>query len=612
MRRRNNWDNLTRPSQDEAPWGSDDAPVFIVLGQSNSYGHNTELPASEHITTGLKNVFTLSQAELYNTTFTSVSWKALTTFGDANIGTPVGSLMGNQNHPVNAANRFARLWQDHVTSGNQLLLPDLYVILMGWGSQGMSLEGTSGNNRWSPDRSETDVESLYPRALKTLRLAMNSLRAQGKNPRIIAIQWNQWETDTTTLSSAKASAMNFTRIITGINDALGTQDVPWRLFYPLASVCNLTNTSLVLKAINSVIAASPHHRTLIDTRTFPQYTGIAPNYGVFGTDGIHYHAATHCWFAQQEWDNVLAGYKGLQLPHISNSIDQYWLNKQVSSVISLPPTMVTSWYPNRSCEGPWLSATSLQLGLLFKNTNSISSAWDVVNVGGKKAFKPVTVSNSSTGGQCLAIASSMPVDAKYGYFQLDLFCNPFPEITLCFFAKVLPTGSYQNIGYGYMAIQLSGAYKGKPQWMPANVTSGAAEKTATPYVMVWDLSSPDIKSMHFSSKTPGGIYSGSPSMGYQYEGETLVPRWPTNSWSRWRIGLLAEENGTLDIEWYNTHTQQWEIVLQQKNMNAIMTGHLDSGQCGVMFGMSSTAKTIEDQNKLYSVAFKDIEFISLD
>ncbi|WP_261433423.1 hypothetical protein [Serratia quinivorans] len=32
-----------------AAWGPNDAPVFIVLGQSNSYGHNTLLSASEQI-----------------------------------------------------------------------------------------------------------------------------------------------------------------------------------------------------------------------------------------------------------------------------------------------------------------------------------------------------------------------------------------------------------------------------------------------------------------------------------------------------------------------------------------------------------------------------------
>ncbi|WP_416776024.1 hypothetical protein ACNFJN_12840 [Xenorhabdus budapestensis] len=114
-----------------SPWKVNDAPLLIVLGQSNSYGHGTQLSSDEAITQGLENVFTLSLPEVYSVNFPTIHWTGLTSFGHANIGAPSGLPRGNQDHPVNLANRFARHWQDHIDAGNTLSLPDLYVILMG-------------------------------------------------------------------------------------------------------------------------------------------------------------------------------------------------------------------------------------------------------------------------------------------------------------------------------------------------------------------------------------------------------------------------------------------------------------------------------------------------
>jgi len=294
-------------------WNENDAPILIVLGQSNSYGHNTLLPPNERIhAPGLKNVFTLSQSEVYSIDFSSISWRNLTSSGDANIGTPAGSVLGNQNNPVNSANRFAVLWQNHINSGNDLNLPDLYTVLMGWGSQGM-FQGATTYNRWSPDRQEADVESLYPRALRTLCMAIDSLQAIGKKPRIISIQWNQWESEALTTAAAKASALNFNRIVAGINNALGCSEIPWHFFYPVSQVYDTNNTKIVIQALESVVTTDPIWRAFIDPRHAPHFTGVAPNFGIFGADNVHYNSQTHQWFAQFEWDKIASGYTGFPL-----------------------------------------------------------------------------------------------------------------------------------------------------------------------------------------------------------------------------------------------------------------------------------------------------------
>ncbi|MCT8344485.1 hypothetical protein LG003_16990 [Photorhabdus kleinii] len=234
----------------------------------------------------------------------------------------------------------------------------------------------------------------------------------------------------------------------------------------------------------------------------------------------------------------------------------------------------------------------------------MTSAWDIVNVGGRKAFKAQTLSKSGSYGQCFGIVTDTTVDARHCYCELDLFCNPYPEITLCVLSrKTSASGTYIDIGYGYMAVHLTGGYKDKLQYMPPNILLGTSIDIATPYVMVWNLQAHLTQSVNFVGKQTDGIYKGQPTLGTAYSGFPLSYEWPRNTWSRWRIGLLAANNGTLIIEWYNTVADKWKIELCQYNMNTLMTGNLASGQIGIMYGMSSAANTVDQQNSLYRTPF---------
>jgi hypothetical protein len=591
-------------------WGADDAPVFIVLGQSNSYGHNTLLEEDEQINTpGLNNVFTLSESDTYSISFPSVTWRGLTTLGDANIGTPKGSSLGNQNNPVNAANRFAALWQNHITSGNDLSLPDLYVILMGWGSQGM-YQGATDNNRWSPDRNESDVESLYPRTLRTLRMAMDSLRCIGKNPRIISIQWNQWESEALSTPAAMASAMNFNRIISGINDALGSSDTPWHFFYPLSRVYDSERTEKVIQSLESVVAAEPTLRSFIDPRNAPHYTGIAPDFGIFGSDNVHYNAQTHRWFAQLEWNKIASGYKGIPLATVPYRMDQYWLNKVVQGSCNFS----TEWCPNHFSSGIWLDTCKAQSGLKFFDSLGVTNAWSVTEEQGKKTFKTIALSGNYP-GNCMAVATASAMDGKYGYFEIDLFSSPCPEITICVRVQASSETTFCGIGYGYIAIQLSGAYIGKLQYMPNNISQGKNQSEATPYLMVWNLSAPlNIRSINFNAIPSDGIYKNVPTFSTgNNSGANLISGWPTNTWNRWRVGLFPENSGTVSAEWYDIVESKWIVAVKQNNMNSVLNTYSTStGQFSILSGMSSQAGNLEQQNINYNQLFKDISFKSLD
>jgi hypothetical protein len=169
-------DTVYNPLQ--SPWGANDAPLLVVLGQSNSYGQGATLAAGEQVTTPYANVLTLDRTlnsnALYSTSVTSsnISWVGLTTLQKHNIAVNDPT----QDHVCNVANQFARSWQTYITSGNNGAvgaLPDLYVILMGWGGQGMDAS-TAPSNRWGPDGSASDVESLYPRLMATIDAAQRS------------------------------------------------------------------------------------------------------------------------------------------------------------------------------------------------------------------------------------------------------------------------------------------------------------------------------------------------------------------------------------------------------------------------------------------------------
>ncbi|PQQ23111.1 hypothetical protein [Photorhabdus hindustanensis] len=266
--------------------------------------------------------------------------------------------------------------------------------------------------------------------------------------------------------------------------------------------------------------------------------------------------------------------------------------------------LITVWEPNLYPEGRWIDATTQRAGVLFKDSSYGTSAWDIISVGGRKAFKAQTLS-SNGGSHCLGIATDTPIDARHCYCELDLFCNPYPDISVSVLSKkTSASGTYQNIGYGYMAIHLTGGYKGKPQWMPSNISLGTSIDTATPYVMVWNLQAANlIQSVNFVGKQIDGIYKGQPTLGNTYSGVPLSYEWPKNTWSRWRIGLFAANNGTLIIEWYNAVADKWKTELCQYNMNTLMTGNIASGQIGIILGMSSETATVEQQNSLYRTPF---------
>lgn len=314
--------------------GPNDAPIFIVLGQSNSYGHglsttslswaNVKMLNKTYITTS--NVYNVNPLVKSNIDLGASLWTTATNnLSDLNTGTnptdasyyPVGTF------GINAATEFAKLWQaNRVTYG----LPDLYLLLFGKGSQGMYLDGQQDG--WSPDRDPSDSASLYPRCIKTLTLIIENLKAQGKNPRIIGIHWNQWEAEALTdiaenpagVTPSLHSLMNFQRIVNGITSAVGNKDVDFKFYYPLSvnAVIDTTRKTSVIKALDSITNTADNLKYM-DIRNYSAYNAASsPLFGVFQSDGVHYLSGVHAYVAQEEFNRVTSGQYGKQGATTSN------------------------------------------------------------------------------------------------------------------------------------------------------------------------------------------------------------------------------------------------------------------------------------------------------
>lgn len=289
------------------------APILIVMGQSNAHAHGTRLPESERIHTPLKNVFGLSRE--YNQTYdlSDVVWSGFTTNG-MNLGE-------TQDDTCCLANVFAAMWQKAIDGGAEL--PDLYVIQISIGGQGIAEFEEHGWNMWYPLRElrmkpgkfpEADI-SLYPLTTEILSLSMMNLIAAGKRPKIIGLHWNQWETEVGTGSRAFNEAeKNFENIFWGFFTALGSdksgKNIPLRLYRPLADGVYLDERRVRMDKMSELFDRFTKKYSdcaVYDLSESPLWNDTPKIHGIYQNDGIHYNCDAHRWFAKKQWNELFGG-----------------------------------------------------------------------------------------------------------------------------------------------------------------------------------------------------------------------------------------------------------------------------------------------------------------
>ncbi len=279
------------------------ATVFILLGQSNAVGHAIPMCDEDKIKVPLKNVFGLKRE--YNQSFdiSSLTWDGYTS-GGMNLGE-------EQDDTYSVANCLAKLWQSEFDSGNVYDLPELYIVQIAIGAQGV----TDGY-MWNPDYPKNLVPgklgtvdiSLYPFTRHILSLVMKSLAERGVEAESVFIHWRGGENDSTASHEDLQKNLKniYMKLFDSFSEALGGR-VPTILH---RIVCNdrcmdLDPSGEKLKKMHYInrvfdeLSAENENLTVFDVRSAPQYRPDIRGNGIFIDDVVHFTSEVNNWVAQQ-------------------------------------------------------------------------------------------------------------------------------------------------------------------------------------------------------------------------------------------------------------------------------------------------------------------------
>jgi len=294
--------------------------VLLFMGQSNAVGINSIPP--RFVAQASPNVFGVENAGWnylpgnvngttpFNNTVSSiqsVQWKPWTIVsGGADMNLGFTSTTGGGG---NAANFAAYEWQSMINAGAQL--PNLYIVHIGWPSQGVdandTYSGTSvawvthGVNLWQPllNPSQLPSYALAPFARRIVYDALSNILATGKQPRILGLQWNQWEAEATNTNAIAITdaPTNYKNLVNGFYTAVGSH-FPIQFIKPLSTAYGTTKLSEMQTVFSNLVASDPTDLSILDVSTVSStiFSG-----GVLGGgDGsVHYNLDTHLWFANQ-------------------------------------------------------------------------------------------------------------------------------------------------------------------------------------------------------------------------------------------------------------------------------------------------------------------------
>lgn len=279
---------------------NNEAAVFILFGQSNAVGHAIPMEENDKIKIPLKNVFGLCRDKNQSFNITELSWSGYTSSG-MNLGE-------TQDDTYSVANCLAQQWQKKIDDGNNENLPDLYIIQIAIGAQGVTEK-----YMWHPKREaklcpgvlgKVDI-SLYPFAVHVLSLLDDSMKKLGKKYEVIGLHWRGGEED---VSVEKAELENvlkkiYEEMFDGFEKAIGRK-VPVVLHYDncMEAEKRLSRSRIDrIDFINSVFdeLAKKECFSTFDAKKAPFYDKTAPYYGLWINDWVHYTPRTNKWVASQ-------------------------------------------------------------------------------------------------------------------------------------------------------------------------------------------------------------------------------------------------------------------------------------------------------------------------
>lgn len=289
-----------------------DAAVFILLGQSNAVGHSLPMKAEDEINNPMANVYGLHCALNQKLDLKELKWSGYTSMG-MNLGE-------TQDHTYSLANCLAMQWQAHIDAGNEKNLPDLYIINISIGA-----EGVTGNYMWNPDRAPILIPgklgtvniSLYPFAQKVFSLVDESFKSRGMDYEYVGLHWRGGENDLESVAKGIVSTDKLTGIYTTLiemfNDTLGNPPI---ILHEIVAKDRMTETDptgnklWAMETTNAIYQdfnkTYPNVVTF-DVRNYPGYDASVRGEGMFKEDMIHFTEDVNQWVSQQIFEGYLAG-----------------------------------------------------------------------------------------------------------------------------------------------------------------------------------------------------------------------------------------------------------------------------------------------------------------
>lgn len=288
------------------------AAVFVLLGQSNAVGHAVPMREEDKIIKPMKNVFGLYRE--FNQSFenTELTWSGYTSFGM--------NLAEEQDNTYSVANCLAKLWQDEIDKGNKRNLPDLYIVHIAIGAQGVT-----GCYMWNPNYEKKLIPgplgtvdiALTPFTNHILPLLKDSFDKMGKTMEIMGIRWRGSENDTTATWKVLESTLknSHEEMFSGFCKSIG-QDVPVILHLRVSNerCMDLDPSGEKLKKMHYInrvfneLAAENENISIFDVRTCPHFIPDVRGNGIFIEDVVHYTPQTNTpqtnwWVAEQILNN---------------------------------------------------------------------------------------------------------------------------------------------------------------------------------------------------------------------------------------------------------------------------------------------------------------------
>ena len=278
--------------------------IMILLGQSNAVGHGVPMDPADYISTPLKNVFGLHRDQNQSFTNQELHWAGYVSAGM--------NLAETQDHTYSVANCLAKAWQAEIDAGNPRNLPDLYIVQIAIGAQGIGR-----NDMWYPDREPVLIPgvlgtvniSLYPYTLHIFSLLHKWLEQEALDPTYLGIHWRGGEQDILEESDYLQEQLYglYHRLFDGFRDALGLP-IPIIMHHFPYEKCMSNRGETSTQCLRNMAYINDLFRQLkeeypqtsiFDVRTAPFYQPEQPNDGLFIEDQIHYSPETNRWVAEQ-------------------------------------------------------------------------------------------------------------------------------------------------------------------------------------------------------------------------------------------------------------------------------------------------------------------------